>query len=297
MNLRSIVLLSLFAVCAWGALRPGEAAAQQYVECRSERYQYKECPVPWGQSRLVRQFSDTRCVEGQNWGQGRSFVWVHQGCAASFEAARGGGGGWQPGVGQIECRSERHRYNECRTNWRGARLIQQTSNATCTEGESWGFRNGVLWVDRGCTGIFAERRGGGGGWDPGGGQVECNSERNRYRECSVGNWPGAQLVRQTSNANCVEGQTWGYGRGVLWVDRGCAGVFAPARGGWRPEGRRATCNSQQNRYKECPVGGWRNAALARQTSRASCIEGRTWGYRRGMIWVDRGCAGEFVETR
>ena len=299
MNLGSSVIGIVCVLTALG-FSAREAAAQQYVECRSQNYQYKECAVPWARSELVRRFSERECIEGQTWGQGRGFVWVHQGCAANFGEARwgGGGGGWPPGQGEIACNSERNRYEECRTNWRSARLVRQTSNAQCVEGQTWGFRRGLLWVDRGCAGIFTEGRGGP-GWGGGGGQqVECNSDGNRYKECRVDNWRSAQLVRQTSRAPCVEGRTWGYGRGVLWVDQGCAGTFASAQG-WRPPqgGRKLTCSSEKNRYRECPVGGWRGAELLRQTSQASCIEGRTWGLRHGVIWVDKGCAGEFGETR
>lgn len=297
MKLRSglMGILLLYSV-VW--LDAGDAVAQQYVECRSQNYQYKECPVPWARAELVRRFSERECVEGQTWGQGRGFVWVHQGCAANFGEAQYGGSGWQPGRGEIACNSERNRYQECRTNWRDAKLIRQTSSTQCVEGQTWGFRRGMLWVDRGCAGVFAEGHGGP-GWGGGGNQqIECNSESNRYKECRVGNWRSAQLVRQTSNASCVEGRTWGYGRGMLWVDQGCAGVFAPAQGSRPPQGGRTlTCNSQQNRYRECPANGWRGAQLLRQTSRASCVEGRTWGLRRGVIWVDEGCAGEFGETR
>jgi hypothetical protein len=303
MKLHKIVA-GIFTLMSALWLTASDARAQQYVECRSQNYQYRECPVPWGRSELVRRLSDRQCVEHQTWGQGRGFVWVHQGCAANFGEARGGGNGdWQPGQGEIACNSDRNRYRECRTNWRNARLVRQTSNAQCVEDQTWGFRRGLLWVDRGCAGIFSEGWGGGGSGGSGGSggqQIECNSDRNRYRECRTGDWRAAQLIRQTSNAQCIEGRTWGYGRGMLWVDQGCAGVFAPAQnwgGGWGGGGRKLTCNSQNNRYRECAASGWRNARLLRQTSRASCIEGRTWGLRNGRIWVDQGCAGDFGETR
>ena len=95
MKLRTSVV-GLLLLLAVAGLSARDAAAQQYVECRSQNYQYKECPVPWTRSELVRRFSERECVEDQTWGQGRGFVWVHQGCAANFGEARygGGGGGW-----------------------------------------------------------------------------------------------------------------------------------------------------------------------------------------------------------
>ena len=53
-----------------------------------------------------------------------------------------------------------------------------------------------------------------------------------------GNWRGVQMVRQTSKSACVEGRSWGYDRGGVWVNDGCAGVFAAGngRGGYRGRG-------------------------------------------------------------
>ncbi len=55
------------------------------------------------------------------------------------------------------------------------------------------------------------------------------------------------------------------------------------------------CRSMNMREQTCSIP-WRKAELARQTSNSACIEGRTWGSRRGQVWVDRGCGGVFVEA-
>lgn len=73
-------------------------------------------------------------------------------------------------------------------------------------------------------------------------------------------------------------------------------------GGWQPETRPppvATFHCQSRRqyqYGECrtPFNG--RAQLQRQTSRSACIEGRTWGTRHGMVWVNNGCAGDFIQV-
>ncbi len=295
------ILLALAGI----ALIPGETVAQSVVKCESPQYKYRECPVPWGRSELDSRISQTECVEGRNWGQGNGSVWVDRGCAANFRPARGGWGGGGSGR-EMTCNSERNGYKECRTDWRDARVVRQTSNAQCIEGQSWGLRRGVLWVDRGCAAVFAEGRG---GWGNGGGvsgpqQIQCNSEKNGYKSCRTGDWRGARLVQQTSRAQCVEGRSWGYERGTLWVDNGCAGTFAAANGGgwgggggWNDGGRRLTCESPKNGYRECQADGWRGAQIVNKISRAACVEGQSWGLRRGVLWVDRGCAAEFVETR
>jgi hypothetical protein len=300
------------ALLALALLLPAPAAhAQQTIECRSDDRNLHECRVPWSRSELVRSTGNRGCIEGTTWGERNGRVWVNGGCSGVFRAAGGWGGGGGggpggPGGSQITCESPNFGRRECRIgHWPDAQLVRQISNTRCERGRNWDVRRGTLWVDQGCAGVFAAGGGyggpgGGGGWGggQGGQQMECNSQRNGYRECPInGNWRGARLVRQTSNAACIEGRTWGFGRGMLWVDQGCAGVFESSRGGASSSGRTMSCNSRSNRRQECPAGGWRDAHLIRQTSRASCIEGRTWGFRPGMLWVDSGCAGEFAEGR
>ena len=65
----------------------------------------------------------------------------------------------------------------------------------------------------------------------GGGELRCESRDYRFTRCDV-NWREAYLVRRLSESRCIEGQTWGIDRRGLWVDRGCAGIFARGRGGY-----------------------------------------------------------------
>ncbi|QIL20730.1 DUF3011 domain-containing protein [Thermomonas sp. HDW16] len=55
------------------------------------------------------------------------------------------------------------------------------------------------------------------------------------------------------------------------------------------------CESNDGRTRECPTNGGR-AMIERQLSRSACIEGRTWGSRRGGIWVSDGCRADFRVT-
>lgn len=141
---------------------------------------------------------------------------------------------------------------------------------------------------------------------PGYGQqtVSCGSPQHRLLRCQVpGNWRGVQLVQQTSKSACIEGRSWGFDRGGIWVDRGCGGVFAAA-GGWQPgpgwnQDFVVSCGSPQYKYYFCQVdvGGRGRVILQRQTSDSRCVEGQTWGWNRAGIWVDRGCGGQFLITR
>jgi hypothetical protein len=53
------------------------------------------------------------------------------------------------------------------------------------------------------------------------------------------------------------------------------------------------CGSENGRRQRCPVDTRGGVRLVNQKSGASCIEGRTWGYKRDHIWVDRGCRADF----
>lgn len=143
--------------------------------------------------------------------------------------------------------------------------------------------------------------------------VRCESKDYRLRRCDVA-WRDARLVRQVSSARCVRGQNWGVDRRGLWVDRGCGGVFTEAgrgpggpgqgSGGWQPgpgwDGDfRVTCQSNDFRYKLCQIdiGPGGRVRIERQLSDSACIEGRTWGFNRAGVWVDRGCAAVFGVDR
>jgi len=54
------------------------------------------------------------------------------------------------------------------------------------------------------------------------------------------------------------------------------------------------CESRHHRYQKCPIDTHGYVRLTRQLSHADCRQGRTWDYDRRGIWVDDGCAAEFV---
>ena len=148
-----------------GGNYPGPSGNQSVVRCESNDGRTQECAVPRGARMVIsRQLSDTRCVEGRNWGARQNRIWVTDGCRAEFVAANGwGGGGGQGGNGQgreVTCESDDHRDNSCNWNARWGRpvLLEQLSDVRCREGYTWGYdgRNN-LWVTRGCRGRFGSR--------------------------------------------------------------------------------------------------------------------------------------------
>lgn len=138
--------------------------------------------------------------------------------------------------------------------------------------------------------------------------INCGSPDYHFQRCRIPpGWRGVQLIRQTSSSACVRGRTWGHERGSIWVDQGCAGIFAPgnhAGGGWRPgpgwdRDFPVSCGSPQYHYNFCQVdvGARGRVMLQRQLSDTRCVEGRNWGWNRAGIWVDQGCSAQFLVVR
>lgn len=55
-----------------------------------------------------------------------------------------------------------------------------------------------------------------------------------------------------------------------------------------------SCNSKNNKYKQCPIRILGHAELVRQKSRNACRFNKTWGYDRRGVWVSKGCRAEFA---
>ena len=55
-----------------------------------------------------------------------------------------------------------------------------------------------------------------------------------------------------------------------------------------------SCGSDNMKRNTCAADTRRGVTLAKQRSDSPCIQGRTWGYTRDNIWVDRGCRADFV---
>ncbi|NDK38106.1 DUF3011 domain-containing protein [Pseudoxanthomonas gei] len=204
------------------------------VLCGSEDNRRKTCNTGFrGRATLSENLSKTRCVEGQNWGSGNGVVWVDRGCRGRFVQGRGGIGSSAP----VTCGSVDNRYNECRTGFRNAVLSRKLSDARCTEGDTWGQRNGTVWVNRGCRAEFVEGSGnwnggnsgyGNGNWtgNNSGYNVTCSSVNGRRASCAWNSRYGRpELLQQLSSDSCREGDSWGFAGNQIWVDRGCRARF------------------------------------------------------------------------
>ena len=205
-----------------GNWRPDPNPGPATIRCESHDSRTRSCPTPWqARSRLVRQLSDRRCVEGQSWYSTPGKVTVLHGCRAEFAA-----GASQDVAHEVRCESERFGYRECVAGFGSSvSLVRQISETRCTRNDNWGTRGNLIWVDRGCSGIF--RVGTDWGGNHGGGySVSCSSTGNRPQSCA---WNGAYgrpyLQRQLSSTRCREGSNWWYVDGKIWVQDGCRALF------------------------------------------------------------------------
>jgi hypothetical protein len=129
--------------------------------------------------------------------------------------------------------------------------------------------------------------------------VACGSIRGARAECPLnGKVEEIRMLRQTSDAQCVLNRTWGVSRRMLWVDRGCAGVFRvfyeTASPPPTPDGQVLSCSSNNHKLERCGLpreAKW--IKLRNRTSDAACTWRNTWATETGALWVDRGCAGRF----
>jgi hypothetical protein len=174
----------LAALLYLGAIGVQRASAQNGLTsqngrnftCASNDFKRHYCNVDtrYGVT-LVKQNSGSPCVQGQTWGYDRQGTWVDRGCRGSFVLGAGyrpppppPGNGYYPPPGNgypppgppppgtiVSCSSNNMGRNFCNAyTSRGVRLVKQRSGSACILGETWGYNNKGIWVDRGCRADF-----------------------------------------------------------------------------------------------------------------------------------------------
>jgi hypothetical protein len=206
-----------------GMWRGGQSVV---VNCKSDDEQQHRCHVDGGiwSARVELQRSGSPCTQGLSWGFDDDTIWVDRGCRADFRVWISAGGRGRSVV--IRCKSDDERLNRCAVEGRiwNVQLERQNSGSPCVRGESWGFDENTVWVDRGCRADF--RVWAGGGFQGRATVVRCSSDDERLNRCRLdGEIMNVELERQVSGSPCIEGQTWGVESNLIWVDRGCRADF------------------------------------------------------------------------
>jgi hypothetical protein len=285
------------------------------LTCESKGTKRQECPIPArARVRLVRQISVNECRPNDTYGQGQGYVWVAEGCRGEFEVTTPGQiGGGQPGGGgpgavtRMTCAAPTNGRWECRIPAGSvARFVGQASNLTCRPNDTYGTRSGAVWVDRGCQAIFELTSPGGGGGGNGSytTRIVCESSGGARQQCPIAGATGIRLVRQISTNPCRLNSTFGMGFGHIWVSNGCRGEFEVTVAGGSPGypgpggpgtglPSRVTCESSNGQRTECRIRNGAQVQLVKQLSTAACVRNSTWGTAVGVLWVNKGCRGEF----
>jgi hypothetical protein len=209
---------------------------------------------------------------------------------------------------RMTCSSDNMRRHVCAVDTSGGvQMVHQKSDAKCIQNRTWGYDNRGIWVDRGCRAEFEvgvtsagpapdgrelQRGGDFRGWGESY-MVYCASDEMERVWCPADSRFGVRLIRQRSEAACIQGQTWGYGKRGIWADRGCRADFVVS-GNWQSRGAAIIyCPSDDMQRNFCAVNTLDGVFIVRQRSEADCVFNRTWGYDRDRIWVDRGCRADF----
>jgi hypothetical protein len=208
-----------------GGWRPPGPGPGNAILCESKDGRPRTCTTPWqANSRLLRQLSSARCTLGTTWYTSPGRVTVSNGCRAEFGPGQGAG----QNATSIQCESTDGRLRTCGSNLRGRiELQRQLSSTRCVQGTNFGLRNGSVWVNGGCRGVFLVQRGNTAPGPGGDYSVTCSSNQGRYTTCAWDTRRGVpQLVQQLSNESCRAGYSWGYTvRTGLWVNHGCRARF------------------------------------------------------------------------
>jgi hypothetical protein len=106
-------------------------------------------------------------------------------------------------------------------------MVRQISGSPCRQGETWGYDQRGVWVDRGCRAEFdvASRQQWQGGGRSSAGRITCSSDSGSRVYCSADTTSSVRMVRQISGSPCRQGETWGFDSRGVWVDRGCRAEF------------------------------------------------------------------------
>jgi len=269
------------------------------VACESQRNGRQECPIPAGANiRLLRQIGQDPCRLNDTYGQGAGYIWVAKGCRGEFEVVTAGGGG--PGAGRVVCASSVNTRRQCPIPpGAQARLVRQMSEVQCRTNQNWGVGPDFVWVTRGCSGEFEVT---GSGGQAGIRRIVCESRTAARVQCPVAGATAVRVIKQYSTNPCRLNQSFGLGFGHVWVSSGCRGEFEVATGGTPPgvggdNGAglpdRVVCESRAGERTECRIRVGGQVRLVRQISTIPCTANNTWGSGYGMIWVTKGCRGEF----
>ena len=175
----------------------------------------------------------------------------------------------------LTCASEDGHRHYCSADTRaGVSLQRQRSKSACTQGQTWGFDQQGIWVDRGCRADFVVNA-------P---QVAKSGDRDHDRHDGDADHDrdhgGGARDADGDHYRDADRDRDHYDHGRDGADR-------------RQETMQLTCASEDGARHYCESDIQGEAVLLKQRSGSPCRQGYSWGNDRRGIWVDHGCRADF----
>jgi len=152
----AVLLLPMLTTSSSSTLSaiPGPYAYRIY--CASNDFDRHFCTInTQGGVELIRQRSESACIYGRTWGVAGDSIWVDRGCRADFAVGARDYGDRYHGTYVFYCASNDFNFHGCPVNtYAGIRLVRQRSESPCVFGQTWGYDDRGVWVDRGCRADF-----------------------------------------------------------------------------------------------------------------------------------------------
>ncbi|XP_021352482.1 zonadhesin-like, partial [Mizuhopecten yessoensis] len=167
----------------------------------------------------------------------------------------------------IECSADKGGYKECTEEMqiRRARPAKpdKKTKRKCKRKRDYGVKNGVLWVKKGCGGTFKVK-----GYCKTSKVDRCGENEERVKGkcvCQSGYQRDKKGKCKDSSSNCEQ---------IL------------------------NCESEKGRYTKCPLKErFKNIDLIQERPGSKCVKNKSFGLRRGNMWVKEGCRGTFKITK
>jgi hypothetical protein len=188
----------------------------------------------------------------------------------------------------VRCESIEGKRQVCAldSTW-GVQLARQLGGSSCEAGKSWGWNPGAVWVEENCRGefraVYEEQEGET--------IVTCDSDHNQVQRCPLATQAGFVVVVDDSSSKCVQGETWGWEIGSVWVSKRCEADFAIAA---PVLGRTVRCEARGADRVECRVDPRGGVIVLTEHRPTRCEFGRNWGLNAGGLWVDPDCGATFL---
>ena len=140
--------------------RPGPPIGTNSIACESRDYQQNFCGTGVRISRawIAQQQSQAPCIQGRVVGLGPARHLGEPGLQRGLLVRRPAAAPPPPPMGSsIACESRNYQQSWCNTGRRVGRawVAEQRSQSPCIQGQTWGWRDNAIWVNGGCSAIFA----------------------------------------------------------------------------------------------------------------------------------------------